>query len=360
MHSNRDYYEILGVPRSASDEQIKKAFRKLAFQYHPDHNGHPDAEGKFKEINEAYEVLSNAEKRASYDRYGRVLNSDWPNGFEGFNFGGLGDIFDAFFGGTTTASKRRAPQKGADLQARIVLQFEEAVFGTTREIEISRVESCSLCRGVGSEPGTTPQQCPECNGNGQVRRMHQSLFGRFVQIVTCPRCNGEGTYIDRLCPQCRGKGRERVKRKVKITIPPGVDNNYPLRVRGEGEAGIYGGSPGDVYITFSVKPHEFFLREGNDIFYELPVNFTQAALGDTVEVPTLDGKTTMKIPAGTQNRKLFHLKGKGVPNPDGRGRGDQIVGIRVVTPQSLDAEQRKLLQELARTLPKAKILKEEK
>ncbi len=358
MRASRDYYEILGVPRNASDEQIKKAFRKLAFQYHPDHNGHPDAEAKFKEIYEAYEVLSNREKRASYDRFGQVFDSDWPNSFEGFGFGGLGDIFDAFFSGTTTTRKRRTPQKGADLQARIDLQFEEAVFGATKEIEISRVEICSLCRGVGSEPGTTPQKCPECNGNGQVRRMQQSLFGRFVQVITCPRCDGEGTHIDRLCPQCRGKGRERVKRKIKITIPPGVDSNHPLRVRGEGEAGIYGGSPGDVYITFSVKPHEFFLRDGNDIFYELPINFTQAALGDTVEVPTLDGKTSLKIPAGTQNRKLFHLKGKGVPNPDGRGRGDQIIGIRVVTPDSLNAEQRRLFQELARTLPKARISKE--
>lgn len=354
MPAERDYYDILGVPRNASNEQIKRAFRKLAFQYHPDHNSSDGAEDSFKEINEAYSVLSDADKRASYDRYGRVV-TDLHGGFEGFNFGGFGDIFDAFFGGATTTSRRRAPQKGANLKTRLTLTFEEAVFGVDKEFEIGRVENCSLCNGLGCKPGTNPEKCPECNGSGQVRRAQQSLFGQFVQVNTCSRCHGEGTVIIHHCPQCKGKGREKMKRKIKVTIPPGVDESYQMRLKGEGEAGIYGGQAGDVYITFSIRSHDFFMREGVDIFYELPINFAQAALGDNVEVPTLDGKTMLKIPPGTQNRKIFHLKGKGVPRLDGKGKGDQLVGIRVLTPQSLDDNQRKLFEELAKTLPNARM-----
>ena len=354
MPANRDYYEILGVPTNASDEQIKKAFRRLAFQYHPDHNEDAGAEDRFKEINEAYEVLSDAEKRASYDRYGRVATSG-SYGFEDFGFGGLGDIFDAFFGGTTTRARRRAPQKGPDLQARLDLSFEEAVFGTDKQFEISRVENCSVCLGVGSEPGTNPQRCPNCDGNGEVRRIQQSLFGRFVHTATCPRCHGEGTIISQPCPQCKGSGRQRVKRKLRIGVPPGVDERYTLRFNREGEAGVYGGSPGDVYVSFSVRPHEFFVRKGTDILYELPINFAQAALGDNIEVPTMHGKTVLKIPPGTQNEKVFRLKGKGVPRPDDRNKGDQLVIIRVITPQSLTDDQSRLFEELAGTLPAAEM-----
>jgi len=352
MSANRDYYEILGVPRNASDEQIKKAFRRLAFQYHPDHNCEAGAEERFKEINEAYEVLSDAEKRASYDRYGRVATSDLY-GFEDFSFGGLGDIFDAFFGGSTTRARRRAPRKGVDLQARLNLSFEEAIFGADKQVEISRVENCSVCHGVGSQPGTNPQRCPNCDGSGEVRRIQQSLFGRFVHTATCPRCRGEGTTITHPCPQCKGSGREKVKRRLTVTIPAGVDEGYTMRLSGEGEAGIYGGSPGDAYITFSVEPHGFFVRRGADILYELPINFAQAALGNSVEVPTVDGKTILKIPPGTQNNKVFRLKGRGVPRLDGRNRGDQLVIIRVVTPRSLNDNQRRLIEELAKTLPDA-------
>jgi molecular chaperone DnaJ len=353
MPNNRDYYKILGVPRNASDEEIKKAFRKLAFKYHPDHNSQPDAEEKFKEINEAYEVLSNAEKRASYDRYGRVATAD-SFGFEDIGFGGLGDIFDAFFGATTTRTQRRSPQKGADLRANLTLSFEEAVFGADREFEILRIENCSTCHGVGSQPGTNPQKCPSCNGNGEVRRIQQSLFGRFVHAATCPHCKGEGTLINNPCRQCKGSGKERVKRKLTATVPPGIDESYQMRLSNEGDAGKYGGSPGDIYINFSVKPHKFFVRKDFDIFYELPVNFAQAALGDNIEVPTLDGKVAVKIPPGTQNGKTFRVKGKGVPRLHGRGKGDQLVVVRVVTPQSMDASQRRLLEELAKTLPAAK------
>ena len=355
MATNRDYYETLGVPRNATSEQIKKAFRKLAFQYHPDHNGEAGAEESFKEINEAYEVLSDPNKKDSYDRYGRAGAQDMF-GFEDFSFGGLGDIFEAFFGGaTTTKTRHRAPQKGADLQTKLTLSFEEAVFGTDKEIEIWRIENCSLCHGIGCESGTNPETCPDCNGSGQVRRVQQSLFGRFVQTGTCSHCHGEGTVITHPCPQCKGSKKERVKRKLEATIPPGIEETHQMRLSGEGDAGTHGGSPGNVYIGFSIKPHKFFIRKGTDILYELAINFAQAALGNNIEVPTLDGEETLKIPPGTQNGKVFRMKGKGVPRLDGRGRGDQMVIVRIVTPQSLDDNQRRLLEELAVTLPPAEM-----
>ena len=355
MRAEKDYYEVLGVSRNASAEEIKKAFRKLAFQCHPDHNHNPEAEGKFKEINEAYEVLCDQEKRASYDRYGRVGTSDWNNGFDNFGFGGFGDLFDAFFGGATTTTRQRAPRKGSDLQVKLNLTFNEMVFGAEKEFELSRVESCSVCRGIGSKPGTNPQKCPDCNGTGQVRRTQQSLFGHFVQVGTCSKCNGEGTHITEPCPECKGNGRVKAKRKLSVTIPAGVDENYRMRLSGEGQAGIYGGASGDIYIAFAIEPHEFFVREDNDILCELAINFAQAALGGSVEVPTVDGETTLKIPPGTQHGKVFQLKGKGVPRVDGKGRGDQLVQIRIITPESLDDKQKKLFEELARTLPQPEI-----
>jgi molecular chaperone DnaJ len=354
MPNDRDYYKVLGVPRNATNEEIKKAFRRLAFKYHPDHNGEPEAEGKFKEINEAYEVLSNDEKRASYDRYGRVATADLF-GFEDAGFGGLGDIFDAFFGATTTRTQHRSPQKGADLRANLTLSFEEAVFGASKEVETWRIENCSTCHGVGSQPGTNPQKCPNCNGNGEVRRVQQSLFGRFVHAATCPHCKGEGTVINNPCRQCKGSGKERVKRKLKVTVPAGIDESYQMRLSNEGDVGKYGGSSGDIYINFSVQPHRFFVRKEYDIFYELPINFAQAVLGDNIEVPALDGKVMVKIPAGTQNGKTFRIKGKGVPHLHGRGKGDQLVVVRVVTPRSIDADQRRLFEKLANTLPTAKM-----
>ena len=355
MAIKRDYYEVLGVSRDASGEQIKKAFRKLAFQYHPDYNSGSDAEDKFKEINEAYQVLSDSEKRAQYDRYGRVSDANWQGGFEDFGFGGLGDIFDAFFGGATATRARRSPKKGADLKTEISLTFEEAAFGTDKEIELWRVETCSVCHGVGASPGTQPEKCPECNGSGQVRRVSQSIFGRFVQVVGCPRCNGEGTIITEYCPQCKGDGRQKVKRKIAVKVPAGVSEDHPMRIRGEGSAGIYGGGSGDVYVVFTVKPHELFVRDGNDIFCQMDINFAEAALGTTVEVPTLHGDVTLKIPSGTQDGKVFTFKGKGVQRVDGHGKGNQYVGIRVVTPQSLDKEQKKIFEMLAGSLPGAKI-----
>ena len=356
MAIKQDYYEILGVPRNASEEEIKRAFRKLAFQYHPDHNKDPGAEDKFKEINEAYQVLSDPEKRSSYDRYGRVVTR---GGFPDFGFGGLGDIFESFFGGFGETpfgrTAQRAPQKGDSLQSHLILSFEEAVFGCKKEVEIQRIEICSLCHGIGSQPGTSPQTCPDCRGTGQERRVQQSIFGRFTHVTTCPHCGGSGTVITNPCPQCRGKGRTKAKRKLTVDIPAGVDDGAEMLLDGEGDAGLYGGVPGDLYITLSVKPHKLFRREGADIFYELPINFAQAALGDEIDVPSLDGKVSLNIPPGAQNGKVFRLKGKGIPYVNNKGKGDMLIKIQIVTPQHLDKNQRLLFEELAKTLPQAKL-----
>ena len=355
MATERDYYQVLGLPRNAGDEEIKRAFRRLAFQYHPDHNRQPGAEDKFKEINEAYQVLSDPEKRSSYDRYGRVA-TEGLEGFPDFGFGGLGDIFESFFGGGPFAkTAQRAPQKGESLRSHLTLSFEEAVFGCQREVEIQRVENCPSCHGTGSQPGTSPQTCPECRGTGQVKRVQQSIFGRFSHVTTCPRCQGNGSIITSPCSQCRGTGKIKTKRKLTVDIPAGADDGYRLRLDREGSAGLYGGAPGDLYIDLSVKPHNLFLRDGLDILYHLPINFTQAAIGNEIEVPTLDGKATLKIPPGTQNGKVFRLKGKGVPQFNGRGRGDQLVKVVVVTPTHLDGDQRRLFEELAKTLPQEKL-----
>jgi len=352
MAIKQDYYEVLGVPRNASDEEVKRAFRKLAFQYHPDRNREPGAEEKFKEINEAYQVLSDPEKRSKYDRYGTI---DVAGGFPDFGFGGLGDIFESFFGGFSTPFGRtaqRVPQRGDSLQSHLTLFFKEAVFGCSKEVEIQRIEFCPLCHGIGSEPGTNPETCPDCRGTGQVRRVQQSIFGRFTHITTCSRCGGSGTVISNPCSQCRGRGRIKVKRKVIVKIPAGVDEGQRLRLDGEGSAGLYGGPPGDLYVTFSVKPHNLFHRDGSDILYELPINFAQAALGDEVRVPSLDGKVDLKIPSGTQNGKTFRFKGKGIPYIDGKGRGDLLVKVAIITPQHLDKNQQHLFEELAKVLPR--------
>ncbi len=353
MAIKQDYYGVLGVPRNASGEEIKKAFRKLAFQYHPDRNKEPGAEDKFKEINEAYQVLSDPEKRNRYDRYGRV---DVEGGFPDFGFGGLGDIFESFFAGFDTHFGRtaeRAPQKGDSLQGHLSLSFEEAAFGCSKELEIQRIEFCPSCHGIGSKPGTNPETCPDCRGTGQVRRVQQTIFGRYTSTTTCPRCGGRGTVINNPCSQCQSRGRIKAKRKVSVTIPPGVDDGYRLRIDGEGSAGIYGGPPGDLYVTLSVKPHRLFHRDGSDILYELTINFAQAALGDEVRVPSLDGKVDLKIPPGTQNGRTFRCKGKGIPHIDGRGRGDLLVRVVITTPQHLDKDQRRLFEELAKILPPA-------
>ena len=347
MAIKRDYYEILGIDRNATDEEIKKAFRKLAFKYHPDHNRGDGATDKFKEINEAYEVLSDLDKRAAYDRFGHGgAEGLFGRGFEGFDFGGFGDIFDAFFGGATTGT-RRTPQRGADLHYSFTITFEEAAFGCEKEISVLRAENCSQCQGLGSKPGSQPSRCPNCNGTGQVRRAQQTIFGRFVNTTTCTQCHGEGRIITEPCPQCRGTGREKCQRNIRVKIPAGVDDGSQLSLSGEGESGLRGGSQGNLYITLSVLSHEFFVRDGDNLFYELPINFAQAALGAEVEVPTLGSKVKLKIPAGSQAGKTFRLKGQGISHIHGSGRGDQVVTLLVVTPQSLTKRQHQLFEELA-------------
>ena len=352
MASIKDYYDVLGLPHNATDEQIKRAYRKLAMEYHPDRNRNNEAEARFKEINEAYEVLSDSQKRTYYDRYGRGPGNGERFGFDTFDFGGLGDIFEAFFSGATTTAQRRAPRKGSDVAARVTITFEEAYSGTSKEIEVTRIEACSMCKGAGSQPGYNPEKCPECNGQGQVRRTQQSIFGRFVQTSTCSYCQGQGTVITNPCTHCKGKGRERVKRKISLNIPAGVDVETQMRLAHEGEAGVYGGSPGDLYIHFDIKPHKFFVRRSSDIIMVLPLNFAQAALGCTLDVPTMDGKFSLKIPAGTQHGRVFRIKEKGFHRVNSRGRGDQIVIAKLVTPERLDQHQKKLMEELAASLPK--------
>jgi len=350
MPVKRDYYEVLGLARDATDEEIRKAFRKLAFKYHPDHNHDDGAADRFKEVNEAYEVLSDHEKRATYDRFGHSgAEGFFGRGFEGFDFGGFGDIFDAFFGGAATAT-RQAPKRGADLRYAVTISLDEAAFGCEREINISRIENCSLCQGIGCKPGSQPSRCPDCNGTGQVRRVQQSIFGRFVSTATCGRCHGEGRIITEPCPQCKGTGKEKHQRSILVKIPPGVDDGSQIRLSGEGHAGVRGGPMGDLYIAISVKQHEFFIRDDDNILYELPISFAQAALGAEVEVPTLEGKTKLKIPAGSQTGAAFRLKGQGISHLNRNGRGDQLVSLFVVIPEKLTEKQHQLFQELADTL----------
>jgi molecular chaperone DnaJ len=361
MASKRDYYDVLGIDRNASEEEIKRAFRKLAFQYHPDHNKERDAEEKFKEIKEAYDILSDPQKRASYDRFGHAgIHGFGGRGFEGFDFGGFGDIFDAFFGGVTATGRRAGPQQGSDLSYNLTISFEEAAFGCEKELEIVRTEVCPVCKGSRSEPGSQPAKCPTCNGTGEVRRAQRSIFGQFINVTTCSRCHGEGRIITAPCTQCNGQGKERVTRKIVIKIPAGVDDGTQVRLSGEGNAGTNGGSAGNLYVKLAVRKHKLFQRHEDDIIYELPINFAQAALGDEIDVPTLDGDVKLKIPAGSQTGKVFRLKERGVPHLHHPGRGDQLVRLHVVTPTALDENQKKLFKELAKTLGKATLSKEEK
>lgn len=354
MAPSTDYYSLLGLPRNATDEQIKKAYRRMAMEYHPDRNSSPGAHEQFKEINEAYEVLSDPQKRAYYDRTGQAPgNGGGGMGFDTFEFGGLGDIFEAFFGGAASGTQRRSPRKGSDIAVKVNLSFEESYFGATREVEIARIELCSTCRGMGSRPGTNPEKCADCNGAGQVRRTQQSIFGRFVQTSTCSTCGGQGTVITTPCTQCRGNGREKVKKRLSIAIPPGVDEESQLRMSQEGEAGYYGGSPGDLYVRFEVKAHKFFVRHRQDLIMALPLNIAQAALGCALDIPTMDGTFTLKVPPGTHHGRVFRIKDKGFQRLNSRSRGDQVVIARLITPEKLDQRQKQLMEELQASLPKA-------
>ncbi len=352
--SKRDYYEVLGVDRNASETDIKKAFRKLARKYHPDVNpGDKDAETKFKEINEAYEVLSDPQKRAQYDQFGHAAFGQGGGdpgfggfgGFGGADFGGFGDIFEMFFGGG--GQRRRGPVKGADLRYNLEISFEEAAFGVEKTIKVPRTEMCGKCKGSGASPGTSPKTCPKCNGAGQLQYTQSTPFGRFVQSRVCDMCHGDGKVIENPCPVCGGSGMVRKPRDINVKIPAGVDTGSRLRIAGEGEPGERGGPHGDLYVYIKVKPHKIFQREGNDIISEIKISFPQAALGDEVEVATLDGKVQLKIPEGTQSGTFFRLKGKGIPDVHGYGRGDQHVKVTVVVPTKLTDQQKKLLRDFA-------------
>ena len=351
--TKRDYYDVLGVSRNASGEEIKKAFRRLAMKYHPDRNKEDSAEAKFKEIGEAYEVLADPEKRTSYDRFGQagLKGMEFGRPFEGFDFGGFGDIFDAFFGDGATSTRPRQPQRGSDRRLDIEIDFHEAAFGCEREIEVERIERCNRCGGSGSEPGAQPARCPTCDGSGQVRHMSRSFFGQFVNIATCSQCRGEGRIITNPCRDCRGAGQERKQRNLLVNIPAGVSDGSRMRLSGEGDAGSNGGSPGHLYVNINVRPHPLFQRDEDDLIYDLEMNPAQAALGFEARIPTLDGDpTALKIPPGTQNGRLFVLKGKGVPRLHGSGRGDLLVRTSVIIPTELSEEQRDLLRRLAESL----------
>jgi molecular chaperone DnaJ len=366
----RDYYEVLGVPKGSGGDDIKKAYRKLARQYHPDVNKSHDAEAKFKELNEAYEVLSDDNKRAAYDRFGHAaVDGSGMGGTGGFSsadftgFGGLGDIFEEFFGfggQRASSASRRTPRRGADLRYDMTITFDEAAFGLEREVEVARYETCPRCTGKGAEPGTTPNRCNTCNGTGEVRRVQQSILGSFVNVTTCPTCRGEGETISMPCSQCRGNKKIRVTRRLTVKVPPGVDTGTQIRLASEGELGEFGGPSGNLYVVLNVKPHQFFRRREDDVVMEVQVNVAQAALGDEIVVPTLDGDETISIPAGTQTGRVITIKGKGIPHLRRQGRGDQLVVVQVAIPTNLTGDQRRLLQELAKTLGKEVIPQSEK
>jgi molecular chaperone DnaJ len=353
MVNKRDYYEVLGVGRGASQEEIKRSYRRLARQYHPDVNKSPEAEARFKEINEAYEILSDEQKRAMYDRFGHA--GPRAGGIDDFGFGGFADIFDDLFAGfgtgfgmRTGAAARRGPRRGADLRYDLPLSFEEAIFGCEKILGVERLEPCPRCKGTGAEPGTQPIRCPQCNGTGEVRR----VLGPLISVTPCPRCQGEGEVVTTLCSDCKGNKQVRRSRKLEFKVPPGVDDGTRIRLSGEGELGIRGGPPGDLYVFLKVRPHRYFRRKDYDLYLDLSINVAQAALGDAVQVPTLEDKEEMALPAGTQSGDTFRIRGKGVPLLRRNGRGDLLVTIHVRTPVNLTEEQRILFQELGQTLGK--------
>ena len=360
----RDYYEVLGVSKTATDDELKKAYRKLAKQYHPDLNpGDKEAEKKFKEANEAYEVLSDSTKRARYDQFGHVgvdpsYGAGGPDaggfgGFGGFDMGDLGDIFEGFFGGGFGSSRRanpNAPRRGGDLQTSCTISFFEACKGVKREISIQRMESCPDCYGSGSEPGHDAQTCPDCHGTGQVRVTQRTPLGSMTSSRPCSRCGGKGKIITNPCKKCNGNGRIRVTKKIEVSIPAGVDDGQTLAVRGQGDSGINGGPAGDLHVTVTVRPDTLFKRDGYDIWCEIPLTYMQAALGDELTVPTIDGKVKYTIPEGTQPGTVFRLRGKGVQNLNGRGRGDQYVEVTVEVPKGLSKAQKEALKNFDKLL----------
>lgn len=351
MSTKADYYDTLGVGRNASEAEIKQAFRKLARQYHPDVNKEPDAEARFKEINEAYETLRDPQKRRAYDLFGHSngRSGGYPRGVDPADMGGIGDVFEAFFGVGARPSARSGPETGADLRIDLALDFAEAVFGAEKDIEVSRLESCPRCEGNGAEPGSKIGTCSACKGQGQVRRMQSNFFGQFTTVATCSRCGGEGRVPTVRCGTCTGSGRTKQDRTISVQVPAGVDTGLRIRLGGQGEAGPRNGPRGDLYVFVAVRPDERFEREDDDIHVDYRVNFAQAALGDTVVIPTLEGNERLDIPPGTQSGAVFTLRRRGVPHLNGGGRGDQHVHVHVEVPKRLSTEQKELLHELSRT-----------
>ena len=357
----RDYYEVLGVSKGASEEEIKKAYKKLARKYHPDLNpDNKEAEEKFKEVNEAYEILSDSNKKARYDQFG-FAGVD-PNygagagggGFDGsFDFGDLGDIFGSFFGGGFGGGRRanpNAPQRGESIRLSLAISFEEAAFGCEKEVSVDRMEQCGTCSGSGCAAGTSPEVCPDCHGTGTVQVRRQTPMGVFATSSPCPKCGGKGRIIHQPCKDCRGSGMVRKKKTIQASIPAGIDNGQTISIRGQGNAGKNGGPAGDLLITITVRPHELFRREGTSVLCEAPITFTQAVLGAELEIPTIDGKVKYTLPEGTQSGTTFRLKGKGIPSINGRGRGDQYVTVYIETPKNLNKEQKEALKKFAETM----------
>ena len=361
----RDYYEVLGVSKGASDDEIKKAYRKLAKKYHPDMNpGDKEAEAKFKEVNEAYSILSDSEKRARYDQFGHAgVDPNYGAGGPGGGFGGfdmgdidLGDIFGSFFGGGfggfggSSSARRNGPQKGESLRASLTISFEEAAFGCEKEINLNRTEECEACHGSGAEPGTTAETCPDCRGTGVVRVQQRTGGFAFSSTAPCSRCRGTGKIIHTPCKACGGSGSVKKSKRVTVSIPAGIDDGQAISLRGQGNAGKNGGPAGDLIVAVHVKPHPQFHRDGTTVLYEQPVTFYQAVMGAELEIPTIDGKVKYNLPAGTQTGTTFRLRGKGIPELRGRGRGDQYVTVRVQVPTSLNGEQKEALRAFAEAM----------
>jgi molecular chaperone DnaJ len=348
--TERDLYDVLGVPRDASDADIKRAFRKLAQQWHPDVNKDPAAPARFKEASEAYQILSDPERRQRYDMFGRAGVDGGPagTGFEGF--GGFSDIFDAFFGGASAGAARRGrPQAGSDLRYDLRITFEEAVKGTEKEIDFRALGRCETCDGIGAAPGTTTTTCPQCDGRGEVRSVRQTMLGQMVNVSACPRCRGEGKIVDRPCETCRGDGRTERKRTLRVSIPAGIDEGHQIRLTNEGEVGPRGGPPGSLYVAVHVAPHASLKRDGTELYYEATISIAQAALGTTLTVPTVDGAEEVEIKPGTQPDTAIRLRGKGVPHLRRSGsRGDLHVLVDVEVPKKLTKKQRELLEAFAR------------
>lgn len=359
MADKRDYYEVMGVPKNAPEDEIKKAYRKLAKQYHPDLNpGDKDAEAKFKEVNEAYEVLSDKDKRARYDQFGHAgVDPSFGGGAGGDPFGGdpfggvdLGDIFSSFFGGGGFGGGRRqanpnAPRRGSDTEAVLNISFEEAAKGCKKNITYSRIDSCAACGGSGAEKGTQPKTCPQCSGTGQVRISQRTPFGVVQTSRGCDRCGGTGKVIEHPCKDCGGTGRVKRQKTIEVTVPAGVDDDQVLQMGGLGNAGSNGGPAGDLHVYVNVRPHPIFERKGNDVWCEMPITFTQAALGAEVTVPTLDGRVSYQVHEGTQPGDIFKLRGKGIQNLNGRGRGDQYIKVTIEVPKNLSQKQKDILKE---------------